>query len=78
MDRKPYFEIHHVDPLKGHHPKNLVVVCGNCHNQFEYAEVKQVFDDEWLIRVSFNKRTHSVKQAVLSAEIEGFFKELFI
>ena len=77
-DKKPYFETHHIDPLKGHHPKNLLVVCGNCHNQFEYTEVKQVFNDEWLVRVSFNERTHSVKQAVLSAKIEGFFKELII
>ncbi len=78
IDKKPYFEIHHIDPLKGHHPKNLLVVCGNCHNQFEYAEVKEVFDDEWLIKVYFNKRTYSVKQAILSVKMEGFFKELFI
>ena len=77
-DKKPYFETHHIDPLKGHHPKNLLVVCGNCHNQFEYTEVKPVFNDEWLVRVSFNERTHSVKQAILSAKIEGFFKELII
>ena len=45
-DKRPYFEIHHLNPLKGHHPKNLVAVCGNCHDQFEYAEVKENFDDD--------------------------------
>ena len=78
-DEKPYFEVHHLDPLKGHHPKNLVVVCGNCHNQFEHANVKQEFtDDLWLARVSFNESFHTVRQALLTKKIEGFFKELFI
>ena len=78
-DKEPYFEIHHLDPLKGHHPKNLVVVCGNCHNQFEHATVKQeLTDDLWLIKVSFNEVLHTVKQALFTRKIEGFFKELFI
>jgi len=78
-DRKPYFETHHLDPTKGHHPKNVLVVCGNCHNQFEYANVKQEFgDDSWLVRVSFNERLYSVRQAVLATKVGGFFKELFI
>ena len=79
IDRQPYFEIHHLDPLKGHHPKNVLVVCGNCHNQFEYSDVRQEFnDDGWLVRVSFNERVYPVRQAVLSTKVEGFFKELFI
>lgn len=78
-DKEPYFEIHHLDPLKGHHPKNLLAVCGNCHNQFEHADVKQEFDDDWwLVRIYFNERIYSVKQAVLTTKIEPFFKELFI
>lgn len=78
-DREPYFEIHHLDPIKGHHPKNLVVVCGNCHNEFEYADVKQEFDDDWwLVRVSFNESMHLVNQAMLTTKTEGFFKEIFI
>jgi hypothetical protein len=78
-DKEPYFEIHHLDPLKGHHPKNLLVVCGNCHNQFEHAEVKQEFDDDWwLLKVYFNEKMYSVNQAMLSMKVEGFFKELFI
>ena len=78
-DKAPYFEIHHLDPLRGHHPKNLVVVCGNCHNQFEHANVKQEFtDDSWLVRVSFNEVIHTVTQALFTRKVEGFFKELFI
>ena len=78
-DKEQYFEIHHLDPLKGHHLKNLLVVCGNCHNQFEHADVKQKFnDDTWLVQVYFNERIHSVKQIVLTTKIEPFFKELFI
>ncbi len=78
-DRKPYFEIHHIDPTKGHHTKNVLVVCGNCHNQFEYTYVRQEFnDDSWLVRVSFNEAMYPVKQATLDMEKEGFFKELFV
>jgi len=76
-DKKPYFEVHHLDPLKSHHPKNILVVCGNCHNQFEYSQVEQIFDGEWLVRVSFNETTYPVNQAIRKP-IEGFFKELFI
>jgi hypothetical protein len=77
-DKKPYFEIHHLDPSKGHHPKNLVVVCGNCHNPFEHADVKQEFDnDKWLIRISFNQTTYSVRQALLTTKVGPFVKELF-
>lgn len=78
-DKIPYFEVHHLDPLSGHHLKNIVVVCGNCHNQFEHANVKKEFnDDSWLIRVSFNENIHEVEQAIFNRKIEGFFKELFI
>lgn len=77
-DRKPYFEIHHLDPLKGHNPKNLIVVCGNCHNQFEHTNVHPEFTDNWLIRVSFNKKIYPVNQVVLQTKIEDSFKELFI
>jgi hypothetical protein len=77
-DKNPYFEIHHLDPSKGHHPKNLLVVCGNCHNQFEHADVKQEFDDnKWLIRVSFSENTYSVRQALLTTKVGPFVKELF-
>ncbi len=78
-DNKPYFEIHHLDPRQGHHPKNLVAVCGNCHNQFEYANVHHEFNnDNWLIRVSFNERIYSVNQIALNIRFEDSVKELFI
>lgn len=78
-DNSPFFEVHHLNPLKGHHPKNLVVVCGNCHNQFEYANVHNEFnDEEWLIRVSFNRKTYSVTQALLEARLKDSVKELFV
>jgi hypothetical protein len=78
-NKAPYFEIHHLDPVKGHHPKNLIVVCGNCHNRFEHAEVKQVFNDNsWLIKVSFNEKVFLVRQAMLIRKIEGFSKDLFV
>jgi uncharacterized CHY-type Zn-finger protein len=77
--KKAYFETHHLDPFQGHHPKNVVVVCGNCHNQFEYANMHQDFDtDGWLIRVSFNDRTYLVNQAVLGTKPERPFKDVFV
>lgn len=78
-DMKPYFEIHHLDPMADHHIKNLVVVCGNCHNEFEYADVRHEFNEErWLIRVHFNRNIHSINQAIFSLKTEGFLKELFL
>lgn len=77
-DNKPFYEIHHLNPLKGHHPKNLVVVCGNCHNRFEYANTHLEFNDDWLVRVSFNRETYSVTQALLNMKLEEPVKELFI
>lgn len=78
-DTRPYFEIHHLNPLKGHHPKNLVVVCGNCHNQFEYANVGHEFNnDSWLIRVLFNEGIYQVNQIALNIKWEDSVKSLFI
>lgn len=78
-DNKPYFETHHLNPLHGHHPKNVIVVCGNCHNQFEHANVYQDFNvDGWLTRVIFNKRAYSVYQTALSRRLEDSFKDIFV
>lgn len=78
-DNKPYFETHHLDPLQGHHPKNVIVVCGNCHNQFEYANAHHEFNNEgWLIKVLFNERPYSVNQFALNTKLEDSVKELFI
>jgi len=78
-NKAPYFEVHHLDATRGHHPKNLVVVCGNCHNQFEHADVVPDFNDEqWLIRVHFNRNQHQVNQLALATRVPDFSKELFV
>lgn len=77
-DNEPYFEIHHIDPAQGHHPMNLVVVCGNCHNQFEYANTREEFNNGWLTAVSFNNKPYTVNQIFLKARWEGAFKHLYI
>lgn len=79
MDKTPYFETHHLDASRGHHPRNILVVCGNCHNQFEHAHVKQEFNDNlWLTSVSFNTISYPVKQLACSLKPEKYYKELFI
>jgi len=70
-DGRPYFEIHHINPEYGNHPKNLVLVCANCHRQFEYSDVHHYFNpDRWLTRVSFNGRKFVVKQAYLQIKYQ--------
>ena len=62
---KPYFEIHHIDSLKGNHFKNLLVVSPNVHAQFTYARLEQAFDDEgWLRKVKFNNDLLNVYQVI--------------
>jgi len=62
---KPYFEIHHLNPMKGNHFKNLIVVSPNVHTQFTYANLMQFFDYEgWLRKVKFNEETFSVFQII--------------
>jgi 5-methylcytosine-specific restriction endonuclease McrA len=78
-DGKTYFEMHHIDPLKSNHPKNLVLVCANCHRQFEHANVIHKFNkQDWLVRVSFNKRAYTVNQVFLRKKLEKSVKELFV
>lgn len=78
-DDLPYFEIHHLEPTLGHHPKNILVVCGNCHNQFEYASIREIRnDDNWLIQVFFNKNMHLVKQIIPSRKKTKFTKKTFV
>jgi hypothetical protein len=78
-NKEPYFEVHHLDALGGHQPKNLVVVCGNCHNQFEQADVAPEFNDEqWLITVCFNGIPRQVNQIALTTGMLSFSKELFL
>ena len=78
-DKRPYFETHHLNPLGGHNPKNIIVVCGNCHNQFEYTNVHYDFNmDGWLTRVFFNEKMYPVNQVALNIKLEDSFKELFV
>ena len=75
---KPYFEIHHIDPFKGNHLKNLLVVCPNVHAQFTYARLKQVFDDKgWLRNVKFNNVSFPVHQ-IIDGLPDYFEKEVHI
>jgi hypothetical protein len=76
-DNGPYFEIHHINPLLSNNPRNLIVVCANCHRQFEYSNVRQEFnDDNWLIKVHFNNKLYPVNQIILKTKIEDSFKQL--
>lgn len=60
---EPYFEIHHLDPKIGHHPNNLLVVCSNCHAQFEHATIADFrWTGNWLVGVTINGRRVSVRQ----------------
>lgn len=63
INGEPYFEIHHVDPAFGHHLSNLLVVCPNCHAQFEYATVTN-FERVgiWLVCVTINGKRVIVRQ----------------
>ena len=72
----PYFEIHHIDPLKGNHFKNLLVVSPNVHAQFTFADLEQHFDNYgWLRKVKFNEVTHNVYQIIDDLPID-FEKEV--
>jgi 5-methylcytosine-specific restriction endonuclease McrA len=78
-DKNPYFEIHHLKPHIGHHPKNLVLVCANCHRQFEYATVVMGINEEgWLSKVCFNNKEFLVRQAINEIEKEDFIKTVFL
>lgn len=60
---EPYFEIHHLDPEVGHHPSNLLVVCPNCHAQFEHATLSDFrWAGNWLIAVTINGKRIAVRQ----------------
>lgn len=73
---KPYFEIHHIDPFKGNHFKNLLVVSPNVHEQFTHAKLEQFFDKEnWLRKVKFNEETHPVFQ-IIDKLPKNFEKEI--
>jgi len=78
-DKRPYFEIHHLDPSSGHHPKNILLVCANCHRQFTYANILHYFNEnDWLSRIFFNDREYSVKQIDISSIESKSIKKTYI
>ena len=78
-DNQPYFEIHHINPLLGKNPKNIILVCANCHRQFEYANVHPKFNDEgWLIKVLFNDKEHFINQIMLQTKFDEAVKHMFL
>lgn len=77
-DNRPYYEIHHISPSLGHHLRNIVLVCANCHRQFTYANVEEYFgEDNWLIRVAFNGIEHRLNQIGISAKMFPVKKRIF-
>jgi hypothetical protein len=67
---EPFFEIHHLDPKVGHHPTNLLVVCPNCHAQFEHAMVTDLrLAGPWLVGVTINGKRFSVRQPLAHESI---------
>lgn len=64
-DGEPYFEVHHLDPHLGHHPTNLLVLCPNCHAQFEHADVADhKWVGNWLVEVTISGKRFRVRQAL--------------
>jgi len=64
----PHFEIHHIQPLVGDHPQNLLVVCANCHAKLTYADVSSpIYQDGWLVEVRINGTRVTVRQQFLAS-----------
>ena len=75
---KPYFEIHHINPNKGNHLKNLLVVSPNIHRQFEYSRKKEIFDEYgWIRKVFFNQTEFKVFQ-IIDVIQSKFTKEIHL
>ncbi|TKJ41049.1 HNH endonuclease [candidate division LCP-89 bacterium B3_LCP] len=78
-DNTPYFEIHHLDASKGNHPSNLILVCANCHRQFEFAKVLSTFNKQsWLIRVIFNENVFEINQLVEQLKPDNYIKQIHL
>ena len=76
---EPYFEIHHLDPDVGHHPSNLLVVCPNCHAQFEHATVTDFkWAGNWLVSVMINGKCVFVRQPLAHHSIRTALLDLVI
>ncbi len=70
-NKRPYYEIHHINPLKGHHPQNLILVCANCHKQFEFADVVNFFNQSgWLLGVKFNEVYYEINNVIIGKKVK--------
>ncbi len=75
---EPYFEVHHLDPDVGHHPSNLLVLCPNCHAQFEHAKVTDFrWAGIWLVGVTINGKRLSIRQPLAHDSIRRGIIRLF-
>jgi hypothetical protein len=78
-DGKPYFEIHHLTPSLGHFPQNLLLVCANCHKQFEYSRNKCYYSENgWLQKVKFNSQSFKITNIIERIKSIDSFKEQHI
>jgi HNH endonuclease len=69
-DGSPYFELHHIEPNKGHHPTNLLVVCANCHASLEQAFVGRMDRVmNWPIAVTINGKRRRIRQPFVQRRI---------
>ena len=71
-DGKPYFEVHHLDPERDHHPANLLVVCPNCHAQLEHGVVSDCeLVRGWLVAVKVNGKRMAIRQPFVHVNFLG-------
>jgi len=76
---EPYFEVHHLDPEIGHHPTNLLVLCPNCHAQFEHATVTEFrWVANWLVGVTINGRRLGIRQPLVHDPVKRTLLTLVI
>lgn len=79
VNNGPYYELHHIDAGSGHHPKNILVVCANCHKQFEYALIGTKFDEKgWLIKVRFTSNEFKIHSFMHKIQNTEFIKTTHI
>jgi len=78
----PYFEVHHLEPDVGDHPANLLVLCANCHAQFEHANVGGLERvGSWVVAATINGKRHTVRQPLRNeplAHIDAILKILIL
>lgn len=69
-DGSPFYEIHHIDADDGHHPKNLLLVCANCHAQLELGNVGSLtWNQDWPIGVEIDGRLRRIRQPFVKRRV---------